>query len=276
MRTFTRQQDHAKKPASSDVTSSREGAAGLHHRSAPISQLRHTTGNQAGRPVVQGHNDGRGAGLFGAPLPHLAHDFSRIPVHSPSAQPIQTKLAVSTPDDKYEREADRVANQVMRMDAPSAVTKSPEVQWEADMSSNVSVSGDHEHQLRSALSEGKPLSDAERSFFEPRLGRDLTDVQIHTGSRADMVARSINAEAFTLESDIAFRKGAYDPESKQGKELLAHELAHVAFGHGARSNREQSGTADSTVIHRRGPARRSPRGKKSKKKKFKSRSQKIV
>lgn len=74
---------------------------------------------------------------------------------------------------------------------------------------------------------GEPLPGEVRAFFEPRFGRDFNDVRVHTGPRANEAARSINATAFTLGRDIAFRSGAYRPETTRGRRLLAHELTHV-------------------------------------------------
>jgi hypothetical protein len=74
---------------------------------------------------------------------------------------------------------------------------------------------------------GRPLPRSARSFFEPRFGRDFADVRVHTGSKADRAARSVNARAFTVERDIVFRSGEYRPETTAGKQLLAHELTHV-------------------------------------------------
>jgi hypothetical protein len=74
---------------------------------------------------------------------------------------------------------------------------------------------------------GKPLSGSERSFFEPRLGTDLSGVRVHDGPQAHDAANSINARAFTLGKDIAFAKGEYSPGTEGGNRLMAHELAHV-------------------------------------------------
>src|SRR5207244_3955184 len=49
--------------------------------------------------------------------PSFGHDFGRVPMH-PAAAPTQTKLAINKPGDEYEQEADRVAEQVMRMPEP--------------------------------------------------------------------------------------------------------------------------------------------------------------
>lgn len=60
-----------------------------------------------------------------------------------------------------------------------------------------------------------------------RLGTDLSGVRVHADGEADTVARSVQAKAFTLGSDIYFSKGAYAPDSQSGRSLLAHELTHV-------------------------------------------------
>jgi hypothetical protein len=72
-----------------------------------------------------------------------------------------------------------------------------------------------------------PLPAGERAYFEPRFGRDLSDVRIHTDEAAASASSGINARAFTLGSDIAFARGEYAPGHREGRRLIAHELAHV-------------------------------------------------
>ncbi len=74
---------------------------------------------------------------------------------------------------------------------------------------------------------GQPLSQTERSFFEPRFGCDFSRVRIHKDSRAADTASAVNAQAFTHENNIVFGSGKYSPHSESGKQLLAHELTHV-------------------------------------------------
>jgi hypothetical protein len=59
------------------------------------------------------------------------------------------------------------------------------------------------------------------------LGADFSGVKVHTGQNAVEMNRSLNARAFTHGNDIYFNKGEYNPESSEGKRLLAHELTHV-------------------------------------------------
>lgn len=79
-----------------------------------------------------------------------------------------------------------------------------------------------------SLGEGHPLDPVSRAFFEARLGTDLSPVRIHTGPRAESAARGLGARAFTLGRDVAFAEGEYRPGSRDGQQLLAHELVHVA------------------------------------------------
>ena len=74
---------------------------------------------------------------------------------------------------------------------------------------------------------GSPLPAAARSYFEPRFGRDFTPVRVHTGPQAASLARSIDAQAFTVNRDMVFGAGRYQPETPAGRRLLAHELTHV-------------------------------------------------
>ncbi len=77
-------------------------------------------------------------------------------------------------------------------------------------------------------SPGEPLDAATRAFFEPRFGHDFSRVRVHSDDRAAASARAVNAVAYTVGRNIAFDLGRYDPTTRQGQRLLAHELTHVA------------------------------------------------
>ena len=74
---------------------------------------------------------------------------------------------------------------------------------------------------------GQPLDAASRAFFEPRFGHDFGKVRIHTGSRAEESAQAVRARAYTAGEDIVFGVGEHRPNDHEGRKLLAHELAHV-------------------------------------------------
>jgi hypothetical protein len=90
------------------------------------------------------------------------------------------------------------------------------------------------------LGAGSRLGPSERSFFEPRFGRGLDHVRVHTGPQAALSARRLSSLAYTVGNDIVFGAHQYAPETSEGRRLLAHELTHTvqqsdgrAHAHGA-------------------------------------------
>jgi hypothetical protein len=82
-------------------------------------------------------------------------------------------------------------------------------------------------------SRGTALPSAVRSVLEPAFGQSFADVRVHTGGEAARAARSVNAQAFTLGSDVFFNAGFFEPASPRGIALIGHELTHVAQNRGA-------------------------------------------
>jgi len=80
---------------------------------------------------------------------------------------------------------------------------------------------------RVLASPGVPLSPTERKFFELGFGHDLGHVRIHHDDAAAISARSLGARTYAAGSHIAFAAGQYAPDSADGRQLMAHELAHV-------------------------------------------------
>jgi hypothetical protein len=89
------------------------------------------------------------------------------------------------------------------------------------------MSSDLEAQIQSQHGGGRPLDAELRAFFEPRFSYDFSGVRVHTDSGAAQTAQMLNARAYTLGRDIAFAPGEYQPETPEGRRLLAHELTHV-------------------------------------------------
>jgi len=71
------------------------------------------------------------------------------------------------------------------------------------------------------------LNPVARTVMQSRLGHDFSQVRIHTSGPASAAAQALQVPAFAYGSHIAFAPGAYNPDSKQGQRVLAHELAHV-------------------------------------------------
>jgi hypothetical protein len=76
-------------------------------------------------------------------------------------------------------------------------------------------------------SPGRPLDAETRAFMEPRFGHDFSQVRVHTDAKAAESARAVNGLAYTVGQDVVFRAGQYTPETREGRQLLAHELVHT-------------------------------------------------
>jgi hypothetical protein len=85
---------------------------------------------------------------------------------------------------------------------------------------------------------GAPLDTSTREDMETRFGTDFSDVRVHTDSAAHDSAKSVNAQAYTVGSNIVFQRDKFDPASDSGKHMLAHELTHVV--------QQRSGPVDGT------------------------------
>ena len=139
---------------------------------------------------------------------------------APSNQWLQAKLLIGAVDDPLEREADRVAETLV-----GGATAGP-VAAEGQTVRRKAIGPDQRATAPAALGLGRgtALSAAERAFFEPRLGLDLSAVRLH---RHVPLAAELGARAFTLGRDVAFAPAEWRPGTPEGRRLLAHELVHV-------------------------------------------------
>ncbi len=197
------------------------------------------------------------------PLPLLSRQISPRPLSGPVLQAkcacgggcprcqsklaTQAKLAVSQPGDLYEQEADRVAEQILRMPASLEVAEKgdrgecPENDpyprcagkkglIQRRVASEASVHDSVPDEFLSGLGPGHPLDFPARSFFECRFGYDFSQVRVHADAKAAEMARSVNALAYTVGRDVVFGEGQLSPGTHAGDRLIAHELAHVVRG----------------------------------------------
>lgn len=168
---------------------------------------------------------------------------------------LQTKLAISTPGDQYEQEADRIAEQVTRMPLPHATprsnptaalqrkcacggtcdacqTQSQEEDAIRVQLKAVGASGASNHDAPSIVHEvlrspGQPLDAETRGYFESRFGQNFGEVRMHTGRDAAKSAEALHAMAYAHQSHIVFASGRYQPHTAEGRSLIAHELVHT-------------------------------------------------
>lgn len=151
---------------------------------------------------------------------------------------IQPKMIVGAAHDPYEQEADRVANQVMRMPATLFGPHSApaRIQRLVDGSDGSFEAGeDVQRQINMSRGGGQPLPTDVRSFMEPRFGTDFGQVRLHNSRQSSQLNQSIQAKAFTLGSDIFLDQNYYSHGSQDGMRLLAHELTHVVQQGGAKT-----------------------------------------
>ena len=142
---------------------------------------------------------------------------------------VQRKLMVGDANDSFEREADRVASEVVqRLSSSAAATVDP-----AAATVRRSVRGSAADaftappEVESAISntrgKGASLDPGVRSQFEGALGADLGGVRVHADDQADQLNRAVSAKAFTTGNDVYFSKGSYQPDTSDGQHLLAHD-----------------------------------------------------
>jgi len=207
---------------------------------------------------------------------------------------VQPQLTLGQPGDPYEQEADQVAKQVVsRMAHPTAeAVQRQELEDEDDsvqlkpvldsvqrqapeedenfihlkpalqtqgFPEGTAVAPDIEATIQRKWGLGQALDTSVKEPMEAAFGVGFDEVQVHTDGEADGLNQALNARAFTTGQDIFFRQGEYVPQSKTGKELLAHELTHVVQQNFTLSDNQFRNTCNqkaciSSNFHRRAPS----------------------
>jgi Domain of unknown function (DUF4157) len=141
------------------------------------------------------------------------------------ARPRAGALRLGPADDPHERAADRMAGQVGRGAVPGRARSSRPA---AGADAGGVVLPEVQRAIgQLARSGGQPIPEPVRAPLEQAMGVQFDQVRLHTGGRADELARSLQARAFTTGQDIFFRHGEYQPATGGGQQVLAHELTHV-------------------------------------------------
>lgn len=222
------------------------------------------------RALVCRSADGKDGGSRRGPSHHAATLLpSRLLASLGPALAVQPKLTIGASDTPAERQADEIAEQVMR--TPSQEGDAPLGRRTSSSHARMSIAGGkcgacrEETALRKAerptpipglaahhfpasrevdsavrnLGSGLSLPASDRHFFESRFSRDFAHVRLHAGPQANRACRAMGARAFTLGNDIAVADGEYRPASTEGRRLLAHELVHTIQQQGAVSRTVQ-------------------------------------
>ncbi len=170
---------------------------------------------------------------------------------------VQAKLSIGKSNDKYEVEADRVADQVVANKqnkssdsffSPSPLVqkklanevqkqdeKNEEIQTQEEVSKQQSSIGDAtsndtsrlENKLNSSKGRGTSLSGNTKKEMESGFRTDFSTIKIHTDSNAVQMNKQLGSQAFANGNNVYFNEGKYNPNSQSGKHLLAHELTHT-------------------------------------------------
>ena len=140
---------------------------------------------------------------------------------------LQRKLKVGSNNDPLEKEADRVAEQVLAPSPHAAASPAPPQIQRFTGSSPADVATVPASVDRTLASPGRPLEPSLRQDMESRFGHDFSRVLVHSDAAAEQSARDVKAHAYTVGNHIVFGAGRLAPQTSAGKRLLAHELTHV-------------------------------------------------
>lgn len=174
---------------------------------------------------------------------------SADPARSTIVSPLsaQAKGFISSPTDASEREADRIADNVVAMPKAAArpqsgrgasnaavarsIMRSPLIAQRAPSPANANAAPGGQAavaaEIKAAATGGFALPKKTRAFLEPRFKADFSKVMLHNDATAKKLSSKIGARAFTYGRHIFFNEGQYNPDSKEGLQLLAHELTHT-------------------------------------------------
>ena len=156
--------------------------------------------------------------------------------------PLQAKLTIGEVGDKYEQEADRVAASVVeQINCPATVStvqsgvvqqKEEALRMKPMLQRREAIAGGEASaklsgEINRARGGGQSLDAGLQKSMGQAMGADFSGVRVHRSARADSLNQSLGARAFTTGRDLFFRKGEYQPGSRQGQKLIAHELTHV-------------------------------------------------
>ena len=133
--------------------------------------------------------------------------MQRVANAAPAPAPIiQSKLVLGAPDDKYEREADRVGAQVTGQHEIESIAHVPTIQRLSSVTGGGAGTGPVDSSVQQAIRDaragGQPLPAGIRVPMEQALGTDFGGVRLHTDAQADQLNRSLQAQAFTTGRDI--------------------------------------------------------------------------
>lgn len=171
------------------------------------------------------------ARLVNRPAPPVPAAAAKV-AESVAARAQCQSMRVSSPGDAAEVEAQRVASAVVNMPMPSGVAArvslpAGSLSRAARLGVSMPARATPTPALPGIPSGGHALGAEVRRFMEPRFGASFAGVRIHTDDTAARLAGQMQARAFAVGNQIFFGAGQFRPESREGRELIAHELTHT-------------------------------------------------
>ncbi|PXY39334.1 peptidoglycan-binding protein [Flavobacterium cheongpyeongense] len=146
-------------------------------------------------------------------------------------KPIQAKCADCEKEDNVQKKSDKEEEKPIQKKGKNT---------ESEIQDNAL-----EGKLDSSKGGGTGLDKKTKNEMESGFGTDFSNVKIHTDARAVQMSQELGAQAFTNGNDVYFNQGKYNPDSREGKHLLAHELTHTVQQTGAK---QKSGTIQKSSI----------------------------
>ena len=203
---------------------------------------------------------------------------------------VQAKLKLDTPGDRWEQEAERVADAVSAGAAlaPQQTGSAPGLQRVSGLMSpeaedavhGAAQPGDGVEDDLAADGAGPPAvqrlqrpaqapsapgsawaaqlgSSAGQALPAPlaadlgqRIGADFSTVRVHADAQAAQLCDGVGARAFAHGRHLYFNRGEYRPYQRDGLRVLAHELAHVVQQGAAGAPPVQQGAAAAPPVQR--------------------------
>lgn len=140
---------------------------------------------------------------------------------------IQTKPEIQRVSGGPQEEQEKEKVQAKKAEEEKEEMGGPVAQTKPDSASAGVASPQLSSRIGSTAGKGQALPSGVREGMSASIGHDFSDVNIHTDQQAAAMNRELGAQAFTHGKDIYFNNGKFNPETTDGKKLLAHELTHV-------------------------------------------------
>lgn len=155
-----------------------------------------------------------------------AKEEEKEPVQAKEDEKLQQK---ARDDEKLQAKLDEKKPEAQAKEDDKLQARAPEEEerLQARSVGGVSASADVARQVRAAHGGGNPLPGPVREKMEAQFGADFSGIRIHTDAPAVLLSQALKAQAFTRGSDIFFNEGKFEPGSRTGQHLLAHELTHT-------------------------------------------------